>query len=479
MNSQLRLSSRPRGCRSKRDGGVALITAIVLLVLLGFTALAIDLGYLMLGTTQMQAASDSASLAGGTELLPGLGRFATKSAAQVEGAARPVAQTYAAFNRNADQIATYIDQNRDVEFGQAVFDGTSWIQTIGAQPYNMVRASVLRNQAGSGSGDAPVPLFFARVLGHDESSMERASAAVIMPADGFKVSEPGEASGVMPFAFKEKAWKRLRAAQDWYKTTGGGNPANIPNTYTPGNPSYPMYDPGNGAPLEPMFHRHAYDSQGNLRYDRNGNPIWERDIYDNFSANPADSTETATVTGQAPPQASTNFDGWLEVNLYPESTGGAITAGNAGTVDLGDTANAAQAIADQILGGLTYEDYQAMEAQGLLTDGQFILDPDNNIEVTAEGDTGISGGPIQQAFDQIIGETRAILLYSQVSSPGNNAEYTLVEFVGVRVLFARMNSGTKSIWIQMAPHQDGTAVPDWDEVPGPDTTVFTPLILIE
>lgn len=480
MHSSLLKSSVNRRFRGRRLGGIAVITGIVLLLLMGITALAIDLGFLMLGRTQMQAASDASSLAGGTELMSGLGRFATRTPAEVEVAARPVARTFAAANRAAELDSAFIDQNRDVQFGRANFDAASggWVQTLGAAPYNMVRVTVRRDQVGSGNGDAPVPLFFARALGHAESTLTAVSAAAIMPARGFTVTEEGEASGVIPFAFKQRVWRRLEDAQDWYRNPDGSTQT-LPSTYTPGDPNYPMHDPGDGGPLEPMFHRHAYDNQGDLLYDAAGDPIWEQDIFDNFHyTDPASPTNAGTVSGG---EGSPTPDGWLEVDLYPESTGGAITAGNAGTVDLGDTDNAANAIREQIINGLTLSDYEAMETQGILTDGELVLDPAENIEVQVDGDTGISGGPIDQAMNAIIGETRAITLYDHdiVEGPGDTITYTLTEFVGVRVMFADLTGTDKHIWIQMAPHSDGTAVPDLDDMPGPDTTVFTPLILIE
>ncbi len=480
-----------RETRLGRRGGVAVFVAVVLIVMFGFAALAVDIGYLMLSSTQMQSASDSASLAGGTELTPGLGRFAFKTPAEVEASARPVAQTFAGANRNAEQNSTYIDQDRDVEFGQAVFDPVSgtFVQTIGAVPYNMVRATVPRNQTASNLGDGPIPLFFARVAGHDESEFSRVAAAALFPADGFNVSEPGEASGVMPFAYKEPTWRRFEDAQEWYGNNGG-TPSLIPATAddatfvasnSPANKGTWMYtDPNTSTTHEiSAFHQHSYDNQGDLEYDAGGNPIWEQVFYDNFNASPEPySTETQTIAGTAPPAASPHSDGMIELNLYPESTGGAITAGNAGTIDLGDTNNAAQAIADQIVNGLGYDDYQEMANQNIVdADGNFYLDHDNPTPVN--GDTGISGGPIQQAMDQIIGQTRAIVLYNAVSAPGNNVMYDIVEFVGVRVLYAKMNGNPKSIWIQQAPHKDGTGVPDTGEVPGPDTTIFSPLILIE
>jgi hypothetical protein len=49
------------------------------------------------------------------------------------------------------------------------------------------------------------------------------------------------------------------------------------------------------------------------------------------------------------------------------------------------------------------------------------------------GDTGISAG-VKDDLASIIGETRVIPLFESVAGNGNNAQYTIVRWVGVRVL---------------------------------------------
>ena len=87
-------------------------------------------------------------------------------------------------------------------------------------------------------------------------------------------------------------------------------------------------------------------------------------------------------------------------------------------------------------------------------------------------------GPITQALNQILGEPRAIVLFSDVSAPGNNANYTLVEFVGVRVMKVEMTGNPKHIWIQPAKLVDSAAVPNLESPPS-DDDIYSPLILIE
>jgi hypothetical protein len=173
-------------------------------------------------------------------------------------------------------------------------------------------------------------------------------------------------------------------------------------------------------------------------------------------------------------------DGWLEVNMYPQPFV-TLAAGNAGTVDLGDTNNAATALGEQILHGLSAADFAAMEAQGQLTDGAFILDGASAVTVEANSDTGISGGPIDHAFQQIIGHWRVMELFTDplLGNSGGTVYFPLTQFAGVRIMDVKMQTPNKYIFVQMAPILDGDAVADLDTGVGDNTTVFAPLILIE
>ncbi|MGI9515598.1 MAG: TadE/TadG family type IV pilus assembly protein, partial [Pirellulaceae bacterium] len=67
-----------------RDGKILMLTGLLMMILLGMVALAVDIGWILVARTQLQSASDSGSLAGGTELLPGLGPNAYRTPAQVQ-----------------------------------------------------------------------------------------------------------------------------------------------------------------------------------------------------------------------------------------------------------------------------------------------------------------------------------------------------------------------------------------------------------
>ncbi|REK18433.1 MAG: hypothetical protein DWQ37_04170 [Planctomycetota bacterium] len=132
-------------------------------------------------------------------------------------------------------------------------------------------------------------------------------------------------------------------------------------------------------------------------------------------------------------------DNLREVNLYPQGTG---SPGNRGTVDIGGSNNSTADIARQIVSGISPADMAALG-------GQLVLDDDT--ELNLNGDTGISAG-VKDELASIIGQTRVIPLFSQVAGNGNNAQYTIVKFVGVRVLEVKLTGpmSKKRVMVQPA-----------------------------
>jgi hypothetical protein len=431
-----------------------IIILFVVLVMFALAAMAFDVGYIMCTQTQLQAAVDAATLAGATELRSGVGRFATRTPEQVEAAARPVAVQFAGYHPNGNQALSYADPSRDIAFGHAAFNSATrkWDCSWGAaySPYNMIKVTLRRDQEGSANGDAPLPLLFARLIGFSSQKMAVDATAVVMPTNGFR----GKAPLIIPFTFRDTMWARLHQAQTWYDNH--------------------HYIPTNSAAAEYLlFYTQTRDNKGDPVFDKKtGKPVYEQDTFDNYAATPVDG-RTATVTANSP-------DGWLEVNMYPQKFK-TLAPGNAGTVDLGNTNNSASAIKRQIINGLSESDFAAMEAQNQLTDGAFILGGENSVSVCVNADPGISGGPINQGFQQILGQSRVMLIFTGelLGGGGNTAYFTLTQFAGVRIMNVKMQTSNKRIDVQMAPILDGDAIADLDSSVGDNTTVFAPLILIE
>lgn len=140
---------------------------------------------------------------------------------------------------------------------------------------------------------------------------------------------------------------------------------------------------------------------------------------DSWNYNPDNKTVTA------------GCDGIKEVNLYPQGTG---SPGNRGTVDIGGSNNSTADIARQILTGISPADMAAMG--GSITFGE-----DGILHLN--GDTGISAG-VKDELASIIGKPRIIPIFRSVTGPGNNADYSIVKFCGVRILDVKLTGSMSS-----------------------------------
>lgn len=163
-------------------------------------------------------------------------------------------------------------------------------------------------------------------------------------------------------------------------------------------------------------------------------------------------------------------DGILEINLYPYGPQ-ELPAGNRGTVDFGNTGNATSDLARQILYGLNDADFAALADQGI---------PELNFDsgpFDINGDTGLSAG-IADELNAIRGEPRAIPIFSTVSGPGNNAIYTIVKFVGVRIMHVKLtgNPNSKHVIVQPCPFSDFAVIPS--QGPILEDSIFTPPTLV-
>jgi Flp pilus assembly protein TadG len=144
-------------------------------------------------------------------------------------------------------------------------------------------------------------------------------------------------------------------------------------------------------------------------------------------------------------------DGVLEVNLYPQNTG---APGNRGTIDIGSAGNSTADIARQIVYGISPDDLEQL-------DGSLELGEDGTLELN--GDTGISAG-VKDELESIKGQPRIIPLFSQVQGPGNNAQFTIVRWVGVRIMNVKLtgSQSSKKVMIQRAPVIAKGAIPATD-----------------
>src|SRR4029077_18354334 len=112
--------------------------------------------------------------------------------------------------------------------------------------------------------------------------------------------------------------------------------------------------------------------------------------------------------------------------------------GNFGTVDIGNDNNSTADLSRQIRFGINESDLAYIG-------GALQLGPDGTLLLN--GDTGISAA-IKDDLESVKGQPRAICIYSTVTGNGNNAMYTIVGFVGVRIMKVKLTGNPKYVTIQ-------------------------------
>ena len=166
---------------------------------------------------------------------------------------------------------------------------------------------------------------------------------------------------------------------------------------------------------------------------------------------------TKTITAGA--------DGIKEVNLFPQDTG---SSGNRGTVDIGSSNNSTADLARQIVHGITSGD---LEHHG----GKLEFDECGELELN--GDTGISAG-VKDELASIKGNPRLIPIFSTVVGPGNNAQYTIVHWAGIRIMDVKLTGAMsqKRVIVQPCPMVVQGALPSNGET---SSYVYSPIVLVK
>lgn len=400
-------SGDPPGKRSpKKKGSILLLSAGAMVMIMGFAAFTIDIGFITLTKTQMQSAADAAALAAGMEMLPGFGLGRERTIAETVANGELAATQVAAAHRSGDRDSCYLNRSRDVRYGVRTWDAVTgrWTETWGVPDktgYNLVEVTIHRDQhygsttgdGGTAPGDSALPLFFGPVIGHTHAELMTTAVATFSPGVGFRIPPNSSMTAkILPITLDKITWDQLM-----------------------------------------------------------GGAITD----DNFAYNP---DTGAIVPGQS--------DGICEVNLYPN--GSNLPPGNRGTVDLGASNNSTSELSRQILYGLNASDLAYYGGELRFDNGPLYIN----------GDTGLSAG-IKDELTTIKGEPRAIPIFTEVHGPGNNATYTIVTFVGIRILDVKLTGSPskKRVIVQPCPFSDPTVIRGEDTVVAPDS-ILAPLQLL-
>ena len=342
---------RHRGQR--RSGSVLVFAAVMMVVMFGMLAFAIDVGYLQLTRSQLQNAADATALAAAWDLIDEDALSGYPDPSLLEEHVRVTADDYASYNPVAGAASQLAYE--DVEIGYLADPSSPDSQLSPNNPsfFNAVRVQVRRTDEQNGG----IALFFARVLGIDSVNQRaQATAMFLNNISGFRAPPPGEYLGILPFAFYEEDWDDL------------------------------------------------IDNGGSDEWT--SNRVWNED------------------TQEWESQVAEGSDGAPELNLFPQDTG---SPGNFGTINIGGNNNSTAVLRRQIELGLNADDFSDYPDQ------QLVINPAPADGLTFTGNTGISAG-MASALRTIVGEPRIVPLYETVVGNGSNATYTIVKFVGVRVV---------------------------------------------
>ncbi len=192
----------PRQAQPK--GAVIVMVAVMLVVLLGCAALAVDIGYLYVARAELQRTADAAALAAtqalarGSDIPFGEHLYPENIYSQAE--------SYALLNQVIRQ-GVVLNRNTDITIGYLAnpHDRSATLQIVPLDQCNAVQVTARRTASSGGE----IPLFFAPLWGINSSPL--AASAVAVLDDRFYAYAPrpiGAIRGVgaIPLAVDEQLW---------------------------------------------------------------------------------------------------------------------------------------------------------------------------------------------------------------------------------------------------------------------------------
>lgn len=182
----------------RRRGVITVLAAVMMATLVGLVAFAVDYGYLLKIRTDLQRSADAAALAAVRDLIRQ--EDGTQDLDQVRATVRAYAQT------NLEDPSFQVASG-DIEIGR--FDPESIYSNVvllNDGTFDAVRVTLRRD----GQTNPSVPLFFARLLNRDQSTVIASATAVLQKAESF-----GPGTEVLPFATPKPLWDSLEPGDLW------------------------------------------------------------------------------------------------------------------------------------------------------------------------------------------------------------------------------------------------------------------------
>jgi Flp pilus assembly protein TadG len=279
---------------NKRRGSILVLSAFLMVIMLGMIAFALDVGVMMLTKTQLQVAADAAAMAAGAVL----------GAPDSDPAG--VAKQFAALHKaNGKNIAL-----ADADIQNGTWDATTRTFTPTDEVSNAIKITARANESSGGNG-----LYFARIFGVNTMSMSASAVAMGNPRDiCFVVDLSGSMNNDT-----EPAWKTAEINSQF---GGGLGNTMMQQVFTDmGYGTFPGVLQHVGQPLGV-----TQDSRAYARLTANNGPLRNNGIHSNYRINTNDNENTrkqkayrwmidnqiaVTMPGVQPPANwSTHYNYW-------------------------------------------------------------------------------------------------------------------------------------------------------------------------
>jgi Flp pilus assembly protein TadG len=196
----------PRCSARRRSGKIVAMAALLLVPLMGMVAFGVDHGYAILVRTDLQHVADSAALAGVQQLMDPYAQWTVQSHQRDQirtkaiASARAAAKQYAAYNQ-AGNVSIQL-QDGDIAVGFTDAKGKFNANPPSTQFPNTVRVLARRD----GSANGAVKLFFAPVIGTNETNLTSTASATLYTGviESFKTS--GANIHALPMTYDVDHW---------------------------------------------------------------------------------------------------------------------------------------------------------------------------------------------------------------------------------------------------------------------------------
>jgi hypothetical protein len=218
-----------------RKGAILPFAAFLLVVVLGMVAFAVDIGWIVMSRTELQAAADAAALAGADPLMDAYVQYEMAGTSGASGAsqstiltnamkaARAKAIKWASYN-GAGGVSSLTLNSGDVQFGYTDGSYNYTPYTSGGPFPNTVKVTMRMDSSANGA----LGLFFAPVIGNGSTNLKATAAAVIMGGKVNNFSSAGGNIAVLPVTYDVNWWNNFLQTGKWPDGTSSTDSNGIP-----------------------------------------------------------------------------------------------------------------------------------------------------------------------------------------------------------------------------------------------------------